>query len=266
MGFGLSNNVLPFFPICYQLPPSSHSQHLNISFFFLFPSFPGLTLLLVPSSSWVKIFLGILSSSTLSRWPNQLIFSPFIHLTMSSPLLIASSSRFVRLFHSPFSYLGPYIILNIFFSKISRACSSFVVSAYSLYWPKSHKFLKATSTTAAATKHASTTFGSWHAECRLHLILHTKYTHIQTPPLEMLFCYNWSLYGKLLLYQHQHNPYLPKGDRWAYGGWFLPAVCGMLHKPKRQDGGKAQSVQYVLHDRGIMVRFPARQRKWTFSC
>ena len=41
VGFGLSNNVLPFFPICHQLSPSSHSQHLKISFYFLFPSFPG---------------------------------------------------------------------------------------------------------------------------------------------------------------------------------------------------------------------------------
>ena len=39
--FGLSNNVLPCFPICHQLSPSSHSQHLKISFYFLFPSFPG---------------------------------------------------------------------------------------------------------------------------------------------------------------------------------------------------------------------------------
>ena len=41
VGFGLSNNVLPFFPICHQLTPSSYSQHLKISFHFLFPSFPG---------------------------------------------------------------------------------------------------------------------------------------------------------------------------------------------------------------------------------
>ena len=40
-GFGLSNNVLLFFPICHQLSPSSQSQHLKISFYFLFPSFPG---------------------------------------------------------------------------------------------------------------------------------------------------------------------------------------------------------------------------------
>ena len=113
VGFGLSNNVLPFFPICHQLSPSSHSQHLKTSFYFLFPSFPGLPLLLVPSISWVKIFLGILSSSILSRWPNQLIVCPFIHFTIFSPLLISSSSRFFRLFHSPFSYLGPYILLNI---------------------------------------------------------------------------------------------------------------------------------------------------------
>jgi hypothetical protein len=41
VGFGLPNNVLPIFPICHRLSPSSHSQHLKISFYFLFPSFPG---------------------------------------------------------------------------------------------------------------------------------------------------------------------------------------------------------------------------------
>jgi hypothetical protein len=25
VGFGLSNNILPFFPICHRLSPSSHS-------------------------------------------------------------------------------------------------------------------------------------------------------------------------------------------------------------------------------------------------
>ena len=97
---------------------SSSSSHL----------FLGLPLLLVPSSSWVKIFLDILSSSILSRWPNQLILCPFIHFTIFSPLLVSSSSRFVQLFQSPCSYLGPYILLNIFLSKISRACSSFFVN------------------------------------------------------------------------------------------------------------------------------------------
>jgi hypothetical protein len=33
--------VLPCFPICHQLSPSSYSQNLRISFYFLFPSFPG---------------------------------------------------------------------------------------------------------------------------------------------------------------------------------------------------------------------------------
>ena len=87
VGSGLLNNVLPFFPICHQLSPSSHSLHLKISF----RLFLGLNLLLIPSSSWVKIFLGILSSSILSRWPN---LCPFIHFTIFSPLLISSSSRF----------------------------------------------------------------------------------------------------------------------------------------------------------------------------
>ena len=58
-----------------------------------FHPFLGLPFRLVPSSSWVKIFLGILSSSILSRWPNQLILCAFIHFTIFSPLLISSSSR-----------------------------------------------------------------------------------------------------------------------------------------------------------------------------
>ena len=95
-----------------------------------FHPFLGLPLLLDPSSSWVKIFLGILSSSILFRWPNQLILCPFIHFTIFSPLLISSSSRFVWLFYSPFSYLGPYVFLNIFLSKISGACSFFFVNVH----------------------------------------------------------------------------------------------------------------------------------------
>ena len=50
VGFGLSNNVLPFFPISHQLSPSSHSQHLQISTS-SFHLFLGIPLLLVPSSS-----------------------------------------------------------------------------------------------------------------------------------------------------------------------------------------------------------------------
>ena len=101
----------------HLLTPSTWTS-LSASSFHLFLC---LILLLVPSSSWVKTFLGILSSSILSRWPNQLVLCPFTHYpTLFSPLLIPSSSRFVRLFHSPFSYLGPYILLNIFLPKIYK--------------------------------------------------------------------------------------------------------------------------------------------------
>jgi hypothetical protein len=40
VGFGLSNNTSPFFTTYHQLSPSSHSQHLKISFYFFSPSFP----------------------------------------------------------------------------------------------------------------------------------------------------------------------------------------------------------------------------------
>jgi len=41
VGFGLSNNTSLFVPIYHQLSPSSHSQHLKISFHFFSPPFPG---------------------------------------------------------------------------------------------------------------------------------------------------------------------------------------------------------------------------------
>ena len=41
VGFGLSNNTSSFFPIYPQLCPSSHFQHLEISFYYFSPSFPG---------------------------------------------------------------------------------------------------------------------------------------------------------------------------------------------------------------------------------
>ena len=109
----------------HLLTPSTW-RSLSTSSFHPFLGLP----LLVSSSSWVQIFLSILSSSILSRWPNQLILCPFIHFTVFSPLLIFSSSQSVRLFHFPFSYLGPYILLNIFRSKISRTCSSFFVNIH----------------------------------------------------------------------------------------------------------------------------------------
>ena len=48
VGFGLSNNTSPFVPIYHQLSPSSHSQHLKISFHFL------------SILSWVFVFVSSL--------------------------------------------------------------------------------------------------------------------------------------------------------------------------------------------------------------
>jgi len=86
--------------------------------------FLGLPFRLVPSSSWVKMFLGILSSCILSRWPSQLILCPSINFTIFSPLLNSSSSRFVLLFHSPSSYIGPYILLNVPVILAANSCMS----------------------------------------------------------------------------------------------------------------------------------------------
>jgi len=103
----------------------THSTWRSLSTSSLHP-FLGLPVSSLPVLEW-RSFLGILSSSILSRWPSQLILCPFIHFTIFPPLLNSSSSRFVLLFYSPSSYLGPYILLNIFLSKISRTSSSFFV-------------------------------------------------------------------------------------------------------------------------------------------
>ena len=125
MGFGLSKITSPFFPIYHQLSPSSHSQYLKISFCFFSLSFPVSSSLSHPFQFLSKDLFGhpILLHSLQVTQPNYPL--PFIHFIIFSPLLNSSSSRFVLLFHSPSSYLGPYILLNIFLSKISRACSSF---------------------------------------------------------------------------------------------------------------------------------------------
>ena len=102
----------------HLLTPSTWRSLSNSSFHL----FLGLHLP-VPSSSWVKTFLVIISSSFLSRWPIQLILWPFIHFTIFSPLFVSSCSRFVRLFHSPFSYLWPYILLiTINMRNICNSC------------------------------------------------------------------------------------------------------------------------------------------------
>ena len=126
VGFGLSNNTSPFVPIYYQLSPSSHSQHLKISFHFFFPSFTGSSSSSrpFPVLQW-RSFWASYPPPILSRWPSQLILCSFVPFTIFSPLFNSSVSRFVLIFHSPSSYLGPYILLNIFLSKYPRLAGAF---------------------------------------------------------------------------------------------------------------------------------------------
>ena len=107
---------------CLHLLTPSTWRSLSTSSFHLFL---GLPLLLVPSSSWVKIFLGILSSSILSRRPKHLILCPFIHFTIFSPSLFSSSSISKR--RSP-KTITQMITLLLFETKfcgtVKRNCST----------------------------------------------------------------------------------------------------------------------------------------------
>ena len=87
-----------FFPICHQLSPSSHSQHLKIPFYFLFPSFPGSS----PSSRPFQFLsedlfghpillpfsLGDLTSSSFA------LLSIVLYFLLCSSLLVLDSSDF----------------------------------------------------------------------------------------------------------------------------------------------------------------------------
>jgi len=101
VGFGLSNNTSPFFPIYHQLSPSSHSQHLKIPFYFFSPSFPGSSSSSRPFQFLNEDLFGppILLHSLQVTQPTYPL--PLYHFTIFSPLLNSSSLRFVLLFHSP---------------------------------------------------------------------------------------------------------------------------------------------------------------------
>ena len=124
VGFGLSNNVLPFFPFWHQLSPSSHSQHLKISFYFLFPSFPAS----FPSSRPFQVLSEDLFGHPILLHSLQVLtnlsfalLSILLYFLLSSSLLVLDSSiqwaqinRFhsLRIFY--FNHkMGKYININI---------------------------------------------------------------------------------------------------------------------------------------------------------
>ena len=90
-----------FFPICHQLYPSSHSQHLKISFDFLFPSFPG-------SSSFSS---SIGTTAHCGLWPVEQCPSIFSYRppTLSIFSLPALEDLF-RLPLSIFSWVFPFFL------------------------------------------------------------------------------------------------------------------------------------------------------------
>jgi len=99
-----------------QCPSIFSYQPPTLSIFSL-PALEDLFLLPLSIFSWVFPFISSLPvlewRSFRASYPPPFSLGnlwaypcPFIHFTIFSPLLISSSSRFVRIFHSPFSYLG----------------------------------------------------------------------------------------------------------------------------------------------------------------
>jgi len=93
--FGLLNIVLPFFPICHQLSPSSHSQHLKTSIYFLFPSFPGPSppprpFQFLSEDLWVS-YPPPVSPGDLTNL-SFVVLSILLHVLLCSSLLVLGSS------------------------------------------------------------------------------------------------------------------------------------------------------------------------------
>ena len=106
VGFGMSNNFLPFFPICHQLSPPSHSQHfisfilpgfsavcnfhvarvISVHLVFFRPSSFKLSSFFLCSTS-VTVSFSFLLGGVVSPTPNPQPGGPvYLFLSGSSPL------------------------------------------------------------------------------------------------------------------------------------------------------------------------------------
>jgi len=127
VGFGLSNNVPQFCPICNHLSPSSHSQHLEICLYFFSPSLPGPSPSFRPFQFLSEDLFGhpvLLHSLQVTQPTYSLPLYQFYYIFSFTHLFYFSIRP---TFPFPIFIFRPYILLNIFLSKINKACSSFFV-------------------------------------------------------------------------------------------------------------------------------------------
>ena len=106
-----TNNTSPFFPIYHQLSPSSHSQHLKISFYFFSPSFPGSSSSSRPFQFLSEDFWASYPPPFSPGDPANLSFAPLsnlLHFLLYSTLLVLDSSYFLHVFHR-----APYLSVGI---------------------------------------------------------------------------------------------------------------------------------------------------------
>ena len=106
----------------------------------------GRPLPLRPSNFPSKIFFTDLVSFILTTCPSHSNLRIFITFTISGALYLVVSSAFVLIPHCPFSFVVPYIFLNIFLSHVISNQSS--PSLYAVVFSSRHLQSMKTSTKA----------------------------------------------------------------------------------------------------------------------
>ena len=90
----------------------------------------GRPLPLLPSSFPSKLFFTNLVSFILLTRPSHSNLQIFVTVTISWDLYLVLSSLLVLILHCPFSFVGPYIFLNIFLSHVINIFSILLVSVH----------------------------------------------------------------------------------------------------------------------------------------
>ena len=143
--------VIQFLSLIWQISCLTLSSHLYL----------GLPCDILVRGFHLNIFLTVLVSGILCTWPNQLSLWALIWMTIFLCFISLSSSSLVLILHIWFSFVGPNILLKIFFSKTSNF---WIMVSFSTHVSEAYAFDYSTS------KYTSSCYFVWVK----NLVFHSK--------------------------------------------------------------------------------------------